>query len=110
MYSGGAVSAEDSSNVTIIGAKFIGNKATRFGGALYTNKSFMSLKDILFVDNSAQSYGGAVAIHHSKDTLISGSFINNTGECGGAVTVRNSSKHYCCRKFRKCRMYFKSSS
>ena len=56
-------------------------------GALYTNKSSISLKDTLFVDNSAQSYGGAVAIRHSKDTLISGSLVNNTGECGGAVYV-----------------------
>ena len=90
---GGAVSADYSSNVTIIGSKFIGNKAINGGAVSADYSSNVTIIGSKFIGNKAMDNGGAVSVDDSSNVKIIGSkFIGNKAMVrGGAVSADYSS-------------------
>ena len=59
---GGAVAADNSNNVTIIGSKFVGNKAMSNGGAVsVVHSNNVTIIESKFIGNKAMYSGGAVS-------------------------------------------------
>ena len=83
----GAVSATDASNVTIIDSNFTANTA-QYGGAVYAERSVVSIKNSHFEDNTVQhGDGGAIFARESEVTLERNFFTANRADSysGGAV-------------------------
>ena len=96
---GGAIFAEQCSNVTIYDSSFIGNGDTcqernlSAGGALFARNCSIIIHKTLFMNNSAY-WGGAIALFHSKanitgesvkSTTVEFYFFNNSAHHGGAL-------------------------
>ena len=90
---GGAVAANNSNNVTIIGSKFIGNKAMSSGGAVSAHHSHnVTIIESKFIGNKAVYTGGAVAADYSSNVKIIGSkFIGNKAMLSGGAVADYSS-------------------
>ena len=81
---GGAINIMESS--TIKNCNFDGNNATMDGGAIYVQKSEVTVDECSFTDNTASRKGGAVYINNYGNNTVSNSdFISNSAENGGAI-------------------------
>lgn len=83
---------QEDSSFTIDGATFTGNKAEGIssqGGAIY-NAGKLTVNNGEFIGNSATRYGGAIAdsYHNASQTDINNSiFKENTAQSGGAIAL-----------------------
>lgn len=98
--SGGAIYAEGT-NLVVTDTEFSGNKATRRGGAIYTDAAASTkIQNATFTDNSSKNAGGAVALSdlHAKSelkaTIENSTFTgNNTVRKGGALVIFDEEGH-----------------
>lgn len=89
---GGAI--YNAGKLTVNNGEFIGNSATRYGGAIadsYQNASQTDINNSIFKENTAQS-GGAIALWspaEAKENSIIGTIFegNNAEKKGGAIAV-----------------------
>ncbi len=91
---GGAIFIKDFSYVHILHCEFINNKAY-LGGAIYVENADPQIGIVRFIGNRATGAGGAVYFNncHPNDYFMSAwlcEFYNNTANNGGAVFVQNS--------------------
>ena len=86
-FNGGAVSYHQGSNHVLSDCKFIGNKASNHGGAIFSFKSKLKIDKCEFNKNRAvYEDGGAVSFAGNKLTLTNSKFTNNLAyEDGGAM-------------------------
>ncbi|CAM9850119.1 unnamed protein product, partial [Laminaria digitata] len=91
----GAVWANGGS-VTIVGGEFLGNNASRFGGAVHATESRLefadaTVTDSVFSGNYAQSSGGALCGGLMSNMSVNGcTFGNNTSEQDGSAISASS--------------------
>lgn len=92
-------------DVTVCNATFTGNRAKKFGGAIFQRGGSLKVSDTTFTDNSvlrgehelhdsdaeADTDGGAIAVHNVTLVQVYGSrFENNVaGDDGGAIAARD---------------------
>ena len=91
---GGAVSAENDTNLTLTRVRLLNNTAGGNGGAVAAAGQTIVISDCYFEGNTAAGSGGAVATGSAQfDTLsVSGSeFIGNTSISGGAILAQRPS-------------------
>ena len=85
---GGAIYNNGKSNLLVENCSIIGNKAWRWGGALYQQAGSTTLKNCVIVENSGTIEGGAVYIYDGT-LLIDGCTISgNTSSSVGGVYIR----------------------
>ncbi len=96
---GGAISAEGSGAViNVDGGKFYGNRTYDAsteccGGAIYSSKATVNIKNAVFEDNYAEDDGGAIYVEGGKLTVSDSTFSSNVSlEEGGAVWVGSSAQ------------------
>ena len=84
--------------VTISGATFSDNAATingsgTGGGAIYANKTTLTVTETTFVGNTTAYYGGAIAAHNNSTVNISGGSVSgSTGITGAALYFNGCAK------------------
>ena len=89
---GGAIYNNGKSNLLVENCSIIGNKAWRWGGALYQQAGSTTLKNCVIVENSGTIEGGAVFIYDGT-LLIDGCTISgNTSSSVGGVYIRQANK------------------
>lgn len=109
-FSGGAISIQDKSNVTIRESRFISNEAnggplkmeTLFdilypdlhtGGAVVVMNANATFIETSFISNSAKTYGGGLyALANATVFITNCLFRNNTSSRGGALYVYSRSR------------------
>ena len=79
---GGAILAQQNSNVTMISTLCINNTATK-GGVLYSDHSTIIFEDSEFLGNTAWEGGVLSSIKRSNITINGGRFNNNIASLGG---------------------------
>ena len=85
---GGAIFTNQSdTNITY--TKFTSSKA-HMGGAIYDNKSNLSIMSITANNNTAKYYGGAIYKQEGSSTINASSFSENSALNGGAIFVANA--------------------
>ena len=93
---GGAIYAENGSELIITNAIFEGNSATNHGGAIDAIAAKVTIigDETLFKNNSAVKHGGAIYASYSNSVytvieMTGGRFEGNTAMAGGAVSIRS---------------------
>ena len=86
---GGAIYSFDYRDVTMTGNKFISNKATLGGGAIYNRLSIYNvIRDSIFSDNDAK-FGGAIYFQVNPINIVASNFTLNFAEQGAAIYFSN---------------------
>ena len=81
---GGAISNWDTSNITIIGNKFSGNKAN-YGGAVYYRGSTLKLDNNSLTGNTGLVSGGAVFVIGTSNNVTNNNFTTNLAKNGAGI-------------------------
>lgn len=93
---GGAICAEQQSNITVIGSSFVDNHGTSiqtsFGGAISAFHSNIVINESHFSNNSAHR-GGAIATYNTKVSIYGGSNIVNMTEIN-SMFISNNARLY----------------
>ena len=69
---------ENNNGTTVIGCKFINNKATNDAGALYLFRDYEQLSDCTFINNKAGNNGAAILWKGNGGSILSSVFVNNS--------------------------------
>lgn len=91
--------------VRLVNLTFSGNRAYRFGGAVYLEYSNTVIRHGAFVENWAGNRGGAVSLHRSAAVMRDVGFKGNVGRMGGGAIHISRSGPY----IRDCRFYSNST-
>lgn len=86
---GGAIKFTNSGQSAVNNVDLEGHYTSQRGGAIFNNRSNISIENSTFKDNSAGINGGAIT--SNGNTYINNSnFISNTSNLGGAITNLNT--------------------
>ena len=90
---GGAIYSDTNKTVTIAGSEFNGNKASKYGGAIYNRGTLLDVSNTEFTNNSVNGKSGQGGAIYSKignlkitDSVFSG---NHSEQAGGAVALES---------------------
>ena len=87
----GAIYVTAESNLTLNASTFIGNNATRDGGAIYASGSNLTLSDNMFSGNTAGNGGAMYVTAESSATISDNAFTRNrAAHNGGAMYSEDS--------------------
>ena len=78
--------------IDLTNCTFINNTA-EYGGAIFMDSGYLTIRDSTFINNSAYNYGGALALEYNQRTTLTNTrFINDKSEndAGGAIYLRES--------------------
>ncbi len=89
---GGAISARSASEVVIENVQFTGNSTPgamvsteNGGGAIYSNNSTVTIKDVTFDGNMSGYYGGVMRLVYCQTVITDSVFTNNQGGTGAVI-------------------------
>jgi hypothetical protein len=89
--SGGAIFANESTNLIVVRCQFVGNQASYHGGGLLVQDSSAIVDSCLFVDNTGV-LGGAIAIFSGPTVTVSNAtIVDNQATNGGGVWLNPGS-------------------
>lgn len=84
---GGALRINHVKNLSIENCKFINNNSESNGGAIWSERAILNIKDSIFEGNTAENCGGAIYREKSSNfTILESSFKENSaGQNAGAI-------------------------
>ena len=87
-FQGGAIAtSKDTLSLSISESSFIGNRAEKFGGALYLQTRQSDITRSSFTLNESGWYAGAIAAHEGKLELSNSTLFNNSAGVASALEV-----------------------